>query len=251
MGSALLRGWLATSPLRTVSVIAPHEITVVPFLADSRVQWFSSPSALQAVPDFFVFAVKPFLLEDILPLYQSFDTLMVSVAAGKSLAFYDTLLSHHSVIRAMPNLPVGCCQGVIGLLPNAHVTQFQRTLVNTCFQGVGQCHWLGSDEDVDKLTAVAGSGPAYVFYLIEALAQGAQSLGFDPDVALELASQTFFGSIDYARESGNSPSLLRQQVTTPNGTTAAALRVFERGDLNGLMEAAVRAAFARAKELST
>jgi len=254
MGSALLKGWLSQPDskerFKSFWVIAPHRENVDPFLEDSRVQWFSSPEQLPQSPDVIVFAIKPFLLENILPLYKSFHSLVISVASGKSLSFYERALSpSHPIVRAMPNTPVSIHKGVIGLLANTQVSPEQKSIVNACFQDLGLIAWVKSDEDMDKITAISGSGPAYVFCLIESLAQAAESLGFDKKMALSLALYTFWGASTYAHHSDESPAVLREHVTSPKGTTAAAINVLETGGLYNLMEAAVKAAYARAKEL--
>jgi pyrroline-5-carboxylate reductase len=254
MGSALLKGWLTLpdSKTRFVSfwIIAPHREKVEPFLGDPRVKWFSSPQELPQDPDVIIFAVKPFTMEDILPLYKPFNSLFITLVAGKSLAFYEKYLSlPFSLIRAMPNTPVCIHQGVIALLPNTAVTAGQKKLCDICFEKLGFCTWVKSDEDIDKITAISGSGPAYVFFLIESLARVAESLGFDKKTAINLALYTFWGASTYAHDSDESPHILRQHVTSPQGTTAAALNVLGTGGLYNLMEAAVKAAYNRAREL--
>ncbi|HUX78665.1 MAG TPA: pyrroline-5-carboxylate reductase [Alphaproteobacteria bacterium] len=255
MGSSLLRGWLTVPEskmhFKEFWVIAPHREKVEPFLGDSRVRWFSSPEQLPQTPNVIVFAIKPFAMEDVLPLYTSFNSLFISVVTGKSLEFYEKYLSPPlSLIRAMPNTPVSIHQGVIGLLSNATVTTDQKQLAEICFRELGFCTWVKSDEDIDKITAISGSGPAYVFYLMESLAKAAESLGFDSKTAIDLARYTFWGASTYAHDSSDPPSVLRQQVTSPMGTTAAALNVLETEGLYNIMEAGVKAAYNRAKELS-
>ncbi len=249
MGSALLKGWLSLDHFETFWVIAPHKESVDPFLEDPRVHWLASPQDLPQTPDALIFAVKPFLLEAILPLYQSLKTLIISVAAGKPLSFYETYFPESSIIRVMPNLSVSLHQGVLGLLANKQMTSSQKAKVDDCFQNLGFSLWVNSDEDIDKLTAISGSGPAYVFYLIESLAEAAEVLGFEEKTATSLALQTFLGASLTAQASEFSPTILRQHVTSAKGTTAAALEVLEEGQLKNLMAAAVVAAFERTKEL--
>lgn len=250
MGSALLKGWLAHLQDPFISVITPHRASVLSFLGNPRVSWYPSPEILSSLPDVFVFAVKPFLLEAILPLYRDFETLMVSVAAGKPLSFYENLLPDHGWVRAMPNLPVRYGQGVVGLLANDRARSDYPENLTTCFQGLGACYWMKTDEELDKLTAVSGSGPAYVFFLIETLAQAAESLGFDPTLALSLATQTFLGASVCVASSRESPATLLGQVTTPQGTTAAALAILESAQFKESMQGAVQAAFKRAGEMN-
>lgn len=255
MGSALLRGWLtlpdSKARFKEFWVISPHREKVEPFLGDLRVRWFSSPEQLPQAPNVIVFAVKPFIMENVLPLYKPFKSLFISVVTGKSLIFYEKYLSPPlSLIRAMPNTPVSIHQGVIALLSNATVTPDQKQLAEVCFGDLGFCTWVKSDEDIDKITAISGSGPAYVFFMMESLAKAAESLGFDNKTAIDLARYTFWGASTYAHDSSDSPGILRQHVTSPMGTTAAALNVLETGGLYPLMEATVKAAYNRARELS-
>ncbi|MBA3814424.1 MAG: pyrroline-5-carboxylate reductase [Alphaproteobacteria bacterium] len=255
IGSALLQGWLSLADsserFEKFWVIAPHREKVEPFLTDTRVQWLISAEELHLTPDIIVFALKPYVLEGILPFYTTHKSLFISVAAGKPLSFYHEFLSPSApLIRAMPNTPVIIHQGVIGLLTMTDLTEQQKGMIATCFQGLGLCVWVNSDDELDKLTAISGSGPAYVFAMIEALAKSAESLGFDPKTALDLALHTFLGASYYAQQSEEHPSLLRQGVTSPGGTTAAALRVLETGKVGNLINDAINAAYQRARELS-
>lgn len=254
MGAALLKGWvnLADSFERFEKfwVMAPHREKVAPFLKDSRVQWLGSREELTQTPDIILFAVKPYLLEGILPAYTSYNSLLISVASGKPLSFYQKILSPSlPLIRAMPNTPVSIHEGVIGLLTHSKLTEQQQLMVETCFQGLGFCLWVKSDDELDKLTAISGSGPAYVFAMIEALAKSAESLGFDKQTSLALSLYTFLGASTYAHQSEEPPALLRQRVTSPQGTTAEALKVLETGGLDNLINMAIKAAYHRAKEL--
>lgn len=255
MGSALLKGWMTIPDSKDIFkdlwVIAPHREKVEPFLGDSRVQWFPSPDQLPRSPDLILFAVKPFQLEDVLPFYKDFPSLCVSVATGKPLSFYKTYLTSSSLIlRLMPNTPVAIHKGVLAFYGGKPLSQEQGNQVKRTFQGLGFCLWVTSEEDLDKITAVSGSGPAYVFYLMESLAESAEALGFPKDIAQGLALNTFLGASSYAELSDLSPVVLREHVTSPQGTTAAALALFEKGKVKEVMKNAVKAAFVRAMELS-
>jgi pyrroline-5-carboxylate reductase len=255
MGSALLRGW-TTLPdfiecFEKIWVIAPHYQSVEPFLPNSRIEWLASPDDLRESPDIIVFALKPFILEEILPSYAPYQSLMVSVASGKPLSFYEALLpSATAIIRAMPNTPVSVHQGVIGLFTHRELTSAHHRVLKTCFLGLGFCLWVSSDDQLNRLTAISGSGPAYVFALMEALAKSAESLGFHQETADMLSLQTFLGASAYAFQSQDSPAQLRDQVTSPQGTTARALKVFEDNGLNTIIQTAIQAAYERAKELA-
>ncbi|MBY0291988.1 MAG: pyrroline-5-carboxylate reductase [Alphaproteobacteria bacterium] len=254
MGSALLKGWLTLAnseqSFKNFWIVTPHRKSVEPFLEDSRVYWFPSPEGLPQPPEVIFFAVKPFLLEDILSSYKAFDSLMVSVVTGKSIAFYEKRLSpSHLIIRAMPNLPVGVHKGVIGLFTPACLSTKHKTFISTCLQNLGFCTWLKSEDEIDKITALSGSGPAYVYYFMEAFARSAESLGFTKEIAVQLALHTFWGASSYARDLDESPETTRQRVTSSKGTTAAALKILETGHLDHLIDTAVKAAYTRAKEI--
>lgn len=255
MGSALLKGWLTLPDTKerfaNFWVIAPHLEKVEPFLTDTRVGWVSSPEQLPKVPDLILFAVKPYHLAEILPHYKAFETLFISVASGKPLSFYESYLSSASpFMRAMPNTPLSIHQGAIAFLSKSSLSPQNKQTLENCFRGMGFSFWVNSDDDLDKVTALTGSGPAYVFYMIEAFAQAAKTLGFSEEISLQMAISTFEGASIYAQQSGQLPKSLRAQVTSPQGTTAEAIKVLERGDLSHLMEEAVKAAYKRAKELA-
>lgn len=255
MGSALLKGWLSLPDscerFEKFWVIAPHRDKVDPFLSDARVQWFRDSEALPQTPDIIFFAIKPYLLEEILPSYTSYNCLFISVAAGKPLSFYNTLIPPScTLIRAMPNMPIVIHQGVIGLLSQTKLTEQHQSMAAACFEGLGFCVWVNSDDELDKLTAISGSGPAYVFTMIEALVRSAESLGFDEKMSLGLALHTFSGASNYAQQSGELLSRLCQRVTSPRGTTAEALRVLEAAKIDDLMKRATKAAYHRARELA-
>ncbi len=255
MGSALLKGWLTLPDTKerfaNFWVIAPHREKVEPFLKDHRVGWMSSPEHLPQTPDLILFAVKPYHLAEILPHYKAFETLFIFVASGKPLSFYEAYLSPSSpLVRAMPNTPLSIHQGAIAFLSKASLSPQNKQRVENCFRGMGFSFWVNSDDELDKVTALTGSGPAYVFYMIEAFAQAAKALGFSKETSLQMAISTFEGASTYAEQSNQSPESLRTQVTSPQGTTAEAIKVLERGDLYHLMEEAVKAAYKRAKELA-
>lgn len=254
MGSALLKGWLTLSnseqSFENFWIVTPHRESVEPFLEDPRVRWFSSPEHLPQTPEIIVFAVKPLLLEGILPSYKVFDSLMISVVTGKSIAFYEKFLSSsHLIIRAMPNIPVAIHKGVIGLFTHACLKTKHKTFISTCFHTLGFCTWLQSEDEIDKITALSGSGPAYVYYFIESFTHSAESLGFTKEVAARLALHTFWGASSYAHDLDESPEIVRQRVTSSKGTTAAALEILTTGHLDQLIDTAVKAAYTRAKEI--
>lgn len=255
MGSALLKGWL-TLPnshdhFDAFSVIDPHPENILPFQQDKRVSRILSPDLLPSNLNLIVFAIKPSSLEETLPLYAAHKALVISVAAGKSLSFYENFFPENTPIaRAMPNLPVSCQQGIIGLLPNKAVTSFDRETLTKCFSPLGFTCWVETDDDIQKLTAISASGPAYVYSLIEAFTEAIENMGFQKPLSDRLALHTFLGACQSVNLSGESPSHLREKVTSPQGTTAAALEVLGKGKLSSLFTQTIEAAYQRAKELS-
>jgi len=255
MGSALLRGWLARG-------IAPERIRVVEAQADALgmarslgvVATAELDSKLANI-DVIVFAVKPQQLESIVPQYRKLavaGALVLSIAAGKPLRFYEALLDANAgVVRAMPNTPAAIGQGITALVANAPVNPQQRALCEHLMRAGGDVIWLDDEKLMDAVTAVSGSGPAYVFLLVEALAAAGEGVGLDSALALRLAKATVAGAGVYAGKSSYEPKALRQQVTSPGGTTQAALEILLAEDgLTALLAKAVRAAAARSRELA-
>src|SRR6185295_13062208 len=156
-----------------------------------------------------------------------------------------------AVVRAMPNTPAAIGKGMTALVANAAVTADQRALCTGLMAAVGTVAWLDDERHMDAVTAVSGSGPAYVFLLIECLERAAVDLGLAPALARQLALETVSGAAAYAAVADAAPAELRRRVTSPNGTTQAALEVLMAGDgLSGLMTRAVRAAAERSGQLS-
>ncbi len=248
MGSSLLKGWLtlSESPFQEYWVITPHQNKVEPFLQDKRVKWFSNPEQLPQSPTVIVLAVKPYILDDILEAYKPFESLFISVAAGKPLTFFGL---EGAIARAMPNTPVAIHQGIIGLLPSPNMEKEKLILLQSCFQELGQCIWVSSDEEIDKITAISGSGPAYMFYLIESYTQAIKEMGFDQKTAERLALGTFRGAVNSAFISDSPPSELREQVTSPHGTTYEGLKVLKKADISHILKKTINAAYKRAREL--
>ncbi len=251
MGSAMLAGWLKGGlPPSSVHVIEPAPSD---WLRSSGVQL---NGALPAAPAVAILAVKPQVMGDALPRLQELGTgttLFISIAAGTSLArLGETLGKNNPIIRAMPNTPaaVGC--GISALVGNAHATESHLELAEALLAAVGETVRLEDEAQIDAVTAVSGSGPAYVFHLIEAMAQAGEAEGLAPDLAMRLARATVIGAGQLAAGSTDSAAQLRINVTSPKGTTEAALKVLmdEEAGLPPLMRKAIAAAANRARELA-
>jgi pyrroline-5-carboxylate reductase len=256
MGSAMLRGWLVGKAARRFIAIEPAGPP--PVLAGAAaVAWHRSTDELPAalVPDAVVFAVKPQVMDDVLPAYRRWAgprTLFVSIAAGKTIGGIARHLGPDApIVRCMPNTPAAIGRAITVACPNARVDASQRSLCDALLAAIGESAWVEDEGLLDAVTAVSGSGPAYVFLLIEALAAAGGRAGLPPDLALRLALATVAGAGELARLSPESPARLRENVTSPGGTTRAALDVLmaEPG-LSDLLDRAVAAATARSRELA-
>jgi len=205
-----------------------------------------------APADIIVLAVKPQQMKEavkpLLPLAAG--TLVVSIAAGIRLADLSRWLGGHAaLVRAMPNTPALVHAGVTGLYAPPAVDARGRERAAELMAAVGEVVWLPREEDLDAVTAVSGSGPAYVFYFLEAVEQAARELGIAPAAARALALGTFAGAAKLARERGEDPAVLRAQVTSKGGTTERALATMEAASLKAGVIDAVKAAAARSREL--
>ncbi len=202
--------------------------------------------------DVIVLAVKPQQMREavkpLLPLSAS--TVVVSIAAGIRLADLSRWLGGHAaLVRAMPNTPALVHAGVTGLYAPPAVDAGGRESASRLMAAVGEVVWLPREEDLDAVTAVSGSGPAYVFYFLEAVEQAARELGLAPEAARDLALGTFAGAAKLARERAEDPAVLRAQVTSKGGTTERALATLESGAVKARIVEAVKAAAARSREL--
>lgn len=259
MGSAMLRGWLARGAASRFRVVEPAGPP--PALIDAAaVVWHRDAADLAAdegAPDAVVLAVKPQVMDDVLPPYQRLvgpRTMFLSIAAGKTIAGIARHLGEAAaIVRCMPNTPAAIGQAITVACANAHVDEAQRGLADALLAAIGESAWVADEGLLDAVTAVSGSGPAYVFLLIEALAAAGVRAGLPDELALRLARATVAGAGNLARSSSEPPSRLRENVTSPGGTTRAALDVLmaEHAGLLELLERAVAAATVRSRELAS
>lgn len=251
MGSAMLAGWLKGGlPAGSVWVIDPDPGDWL------RQQGVHVNADLPADPAVALIAVKPQMMGAALPAMQALGnggTLFLSVAAGIPIATYEAVLGARTpVIRAMPNTPAAVARGMTALIGNAQVVEGQMALAEALMQAVGQTVRLDDEAQMDAVTGVSGSGPAYVFHLIETLAAAGAAQGLPADLAMKLAKATVAGAGALAEASQDSPSQLRVNVTSPNGTTQAALEVLMDPETGfpALLRRAVKAATDRSRELA-
>ena len=251
MGSAMLAGWLANG-------LNPSSVYVVdPYPSEwVLAQGVHVNEELPAKPALVLIAVKPQMMQEALPTLQAMgggETVFLSVAAGISIGTYEDILGANSpILRAMPNTPAAIGQGITALIGNAVSTADQIDLAHALLSAIGTVVDLKSESQMDAVTGVSGSGPAYVFYMIDALAKAGEAQGLSPDLAMQLAKATVAGAGALAKASEETPEQLRINVTSPNGTTQAGLEVLmdQNVGLTPLIGGTVAAATMRSKELS-
>ena len=255
MGGALASGFLRGSPDARLLVVEPDSAKAWAMLpAEARVKVVAEVAGVaDAQPGMTVLAVKPQSMAEVLsqlaPLPAA-EGLVVSIAAGVATGTIRAALPRARVVRAMPNTPASVGEGATGLWGGPEVTEADRRRVDALFGAVGMARWVAAEGAVDAVTALSGSGPAYVFAVCEAMARAGAALGLAPDAAAELARATVIGAAAMLKRDATDPAALKQAVRSPGGTTDAALKVFEHDDaLAGLFDRAIRAAFDRAEVL--
>ena len=251
MGSAMLEGWLGRGlKPKSAWVIEPHPSDWL------KGQGVRLNEGLPPSPAIVLIAVKPQMIGEALPALKALgggETLFVTVAAGTRIATYEEVLGAATpIVRAMPNTPAAIGRGITGAFIAGALSQTERDLVAMLLMTTGRLEWVGGEDLIDSVTAVSGSGPAYVFYLVETLAKAGEEVGLPADLAMRLARATIEGAGELLfQEAAIPPATLRQNVTSPGGTTAAALEHLMAEDgLQPLMTKAVKAARARAKALA-
>ncbi len=249
MGSALLQGWLKGGiPASSIWVNDPHPNDWV-----KGVQGLHLNTPLPKSPMVCVIAVKPQMMDKVLGELGKTgdaDTIFLSIAAGVRICDFETAVGNRAVIRAMPNTPAAIGAGISAVVCNKATRQSARDLADDLLSAVGAVIHLDDEDKMDAVTALSGSGPAYVFHLIEAMVAAGIAQGLPADIALNLARTTVAGAGALAQASDDSPEQLRINVTSPAGTTEAALQVLMGADgLIPLMNRAIGAAAARSREL--
>lgn len=259
MGGAMLQGWL-------VNGLAEGAVHVIdPGLNDNQRAELQAQGVVVhdgpddvPTPGLLMLAIKPQMMDKVLPGLAGFsdrsdasDMIVLSVAAGITIATLTrTFGTKALVIRSMPNTPALVGRGVTGLYPSRDMNPAQKSFIAELLEAIGKVVWVDSEAAIDVVTAVSGSGPAYVFHLVEAMTQAGMALGLSEDVATILARETVSGAGELLHQSPDSAETLRINVTSPNGTTAAGLEVLmASGGLAPVIEKTVRAAHKRAIEL--
>jgi pyrroline-5-carboxylate reductase len=255
MGGAMLAGWLeeGLDPAATLVFDPAPAAEASAFLDRAGITVAERPRQGQTAAAIVV-AVKPQIIANVLPGLRTLlvdDTVTVSIAAGATLANLEAGLGPTAIVRAMPNTPAQVGRGITAAVANRRVTPADKALVTALLEAVGEVVWVEDEALIDAVTAVSGSGPAYVFLLAECLAEAGMAAGLPSDIAAQLARATVAGAGELLARSDLPHHQLRQNVTSPGGTTAAALEVL-MGDegLQSLMTKAVAAATKRSQELS-
>jgi len=255
MGAAMLSGWLAGG-------LDPSAVMVVEPFAQAQESLREAYPGLTVVdgmgdvstaPSVVILAVKPQIMAEVMPPLVAWpDALFVSIAAGKTLAFFQEHLgADRSIVRVMPNTPAAVGAGISVAVGNDHIKPTDRALVSALLQAVGMVDWVEDEALIDAVTAVSGSGPAYVFLLTECMAQAGIEAGLSPELAGRLARQTVIGSGTLMQHDDADAGTLRKNVTSPGGTTQAALSIFMDDDRLAIVVAeAIAAAKKRSAELS-
>jgi pyrroline-5-carboxylate reductase len=254
MGTAILEGWLGLgfSPSKLV-VLEPNPSAQLSALAAQGLALNPDRAADQAVVAALI-AVKPQTAPEVMPHIAPFlgdGTVVVSIMAGRTLRFISSMLPKAAIVRAMPNVAASIARGITVAVANSRVSAAQRELVHELLSAVGAVEWTADEDLLDAVTAVSGSGPAYVFLLAEYMARAGVLGGLPAGLAERLANATVAGAGELLARSGLDPATLRQNVTSPGGTTAAALDVLmsERG-LQALLTEAIAAATRRSRQLA-
>lgn len=257
MGFAMLSGWLKSGKLNPyeVQVVEPNEgLRARAATLGANVSATAAEMPADIAPKLVIFAVKPQVMRDVVPAYRRFAGMgatFLSIAAGTRVSVFEELLGKSAaIVRCMPNTPAAIGKGMMVTFANPNVADDAKDFVADLLSASGEVATIDDEGLMDAVTAVSGSGPAYIFHFVESLTAAAEAAGLPTETAKLLAMQTVYGAAALAAESDETPGRLREQVTSPNGTTAAALGVLMGGDrLKNLLTEAVEAARKRSVEL--
>lgn len=252
MAQALIGGLVSRGlPPTRITVSDPVE-QIRQLLQEKEVHVTQDNVAAIQNADVVVLAVKPQVLATVLRPLKGLlsDKLVISIIAGAEIQTISNLIDSNRIVRVMPNTPALVQTGAHGIYANDVVSASDRELTSQILAATGLTIWVNSEAQIDAVTAVSGSGPAYFFYLMESMIRAGKNLGLDEKVATALTLQTALGAAQMAITSSNTPSELRKNVTSPNGTTQAALEVFDRAQISQNIQSALAAAQKRSQELA-
>lgn len=254
----MIHGWIKADLLQGIGIIDPFDPpkTIHKNLKrlDNAFHMKQAENEAFESADIVVLATKPQIMDDLLVTLTDLipeGLPVLSIAAGKDMAYFQKHLGvNRPIIRTMPNTPAAIGKGITALI-GANINDTHKDMAERLFKALGDTLWLDDESLMDAVTAISGSGPAYVFYLIEALAKAGEQIGLSSDHATQLARQTVIGASALAdTDKDIDAATLRQNVTSPMGTTEAALNVLMNGELQDILEKTVTAARDRGKELS-
>jgi len=256
MGSAMVRAWMQSPFVAHIDILDPSALPA-DLEQHPKLKGFKSGISFMDCAehwDGLVLAVKPQIMDEFCPAIAPVlpeDVPILSIVTGKTLGYYTKQFGKDQpIVRAMPNTPAAIGKGMTVACASPALHDTEKTEAHFLLSCLGKVEWVEDETLMDAVTAVSGSGPAYVFYLLEALAQAGTKAGLKPDFAMALARQTVIGAAALIEADETPAAKLRENVTSPNGTTAAALSVLMNGTWQDLLTEAVAAAAKRAKELS-
>lgn len=257
MATALIAGLAGQlTGAGSLHVVDPNADALARLASQYGVSTAATIDAQVAGADVIVLAVKPQQMREVALALQALlaqprarQPLLLSIAAGIRIADLARWVGYGRIVRAMPNTPALIAMGITGMVAGSEVDAAGREAADQVMRAVGQTVWLGEESLIDPVTAVSGSGPAYVFYFLEAMQQAALEMGLDAEQARRLALSTFLGAAQLAAQSGDPVEVLRQRVTSKGGTTHAALASMEAAGVKEAIVAAMKAAAARGREL--
>lgn len=252
MAQALISGLIESGvPAGNIMVSDPND-AIREALGEKGVQTTTDAETLISFADAVVLAIKPQLFNVVLsPLKGAFaDTLIISVAAGMSIAMINDLTGSDNIVRAMPNTPALIQAGAAGLYANTSASENDKQLAEAILQTAGLVIWVEDEDKIHAVTAVSGSAPAYFFYVMESMIAAGVALGLSEDQAKQLTLQTAFGASKMALSSEDSPTTLREKVTSPNGTTHAAVESFKADHMDKMIAKGMQACVARSEAMA-
>lgn len=254
MGGSLLQRWLSDERFSSITVIEPSGLPTE--FASMNLPEYAAAADIPTGSrfDLIILAVKPQTIKEVcqgLKPFVSTNTLILSIAAGTAISLFEGIFGHQAaIVRTMPNTPAAIGQGATVAIANAACSPAHKAAAEKALHGTGLVEWIEDESLMNAVTALSGSGPAYVFYLIEILEKAGANIGLPADLSGRLARQTVIGSAALAAASPETPvGTLRQNVTSPGGTTAAALEVLMNGEFHDILTRALQAAKRRGEEL--
>jgi len=256
MGSALLNAWYSKTS-NNFTVIDPNKYKILRKTFRRRVSTFKSIEMIKNIQQFdiIIFAVKPQIASKVMHQFLALEfkksVLFISVVAGRKISFFKKFLPRkNQFIRVMPNMPAMIHEGMSGLVAGKNISKQNKDKASLLFNKVGKVQWLNSETELDKITAISGSGPGYFFLFIDSMEKAAVKLGFSNKIAKELVHQTALGSVKLLLSNSKTAAELTKEIAIQGGTTEAAIKYFKKNNqLVKIIEQAVKMAHKRAVEL--